>query len=220
MSMERVCEIGQQISEALGYAHRKGVVHRDIKPANILLCERGGRADVAKVVDFGLVKDLAATAGPGATREDIVLGTPHYLSPEALKTPDRIDARSDIYALGATAYFLLTGMPVFDGSLPQIFADHIARAPEPPSRRSGRTLPSDLEAAVLGALAKDPNERPESVEELDRMLAACSVPPWTEADAAAWWRTRGARLRAIRAGAAVPEPAASDQRTMAVSSRA
>jgi serine/threonine-protein kinase len=220
MPASRVVHVLRQVCEALGEAHRVGLIHRDIKPANILLCERRGRADVAKVVDFGLVKDLAAVAGPGATREDIVLGTPHYLSPEALKTPDRIDARSDIYALGATAYYLLTGTPVFEGSLPQIFADHISKMPEPPSSRSGRTVPPDLERAVLAALAKDPNDRPESVDEFDGMLAACSVPPWTDADASAWWRTRGARLRALRAGAAAPEPASSEQQTMEVGGRA
>jgi serine/threonine-protein kinase len=220
MPATRVVHVLRQVCEALGEAHRVGLIHRDIKPANILLCERGGRADIAKVVDFGLVKDLAAGSGPGATREDIVLGTPHYLSPEALKTPDRIDARSDIYALGATAYYLLTGTPVFEGSLPQIFADHISKAPEPPSSRSGRTIPPALERAVLAALAKDPNDRPESVDEFDGMLAACSVPPWTDADASAWWRTRGARLRALRAGAAVPEPASSEQQTMEVGGRA
>ena len=220
MPAGRVVRVLRQVCEALAEAHRVGLIHRDIKPANILLCERGGRSDVAKVVDFGLVKDLAAASGPGVTREDIVLGTPHYLSPEALRTPDRIDARSDIYALGATAYFLLTGVPVFEGSLPQIFADHIGKAPEPPSRRLGRAVSPDLEAAVLGALAKDPNDRPDSVEELDRMLAACSAPPWTEGDAAAWWRTRGARLRAIREGAAVPESGSSEQRTVEVGGRA
>jgi eukaryotic-like serine/threonine-protein kinase len=219
MPAGRVVRVLRQVCEALGEAHRVGLIHRDIKPANILLCERGGRADVAKVVDFGLVKNLAAATGPGATREDIVLGTPHYLSPEALRTPDRIDARSDIYALGATAYFLLTGTAVFDGPLPQIFADHLGKMPEPPSRRTAHAIPPDLEAAVLGALAKDPNDRPESVEEFDRLLARCAVAPWTDADAAVWWRTRGARLRAIRAGAAPAESSAAEK-TVAAAERA
>ena len=214
----RVVRVLRQVCEALGEAHRVGLIHRDIKPANILLCERGGRPDVAKVVDFGLVKDLTASAGPGVTREDIVLGTPHYLSPEALRTPDRIDMRSDIYALGATAYFLLTGTPVFEGTLPQIFADHIGKSPEPPSRRSGRAVSPDLEAVVLGALAKNPGERPESVEELDRRLAACPVPTWTDADAHLWWRTRGARLRALRVGAALPDSTPTE-RTLAAAGR-
>ncbi|MGE5414166.1 MAG: serine/threonine-protein kinase, partial [Syntrophomonadaceae bacterium] len=219
MPAGRVVGVLRQVCEALGEAHRVGLIHRDIKPANILLCERGGRPDVVKVVDFGLVKDLAATTGPGVTRDDIVLGTPHYLSPEALRTPERIDARSDIYALGATAYFLLTGTTVFDGALPKIFADHLATPPESPAVRSGRTIPASLEELVLAALAKSPDDRPESVTVFDQRLAACrDVPSWTEVDAAAWWRTRGARIRAARAGAVVPEKT-TEQRTLEVAGR-
>ena len=198
----RVVRVLRQVCEALGEAHGVGLIHRDIKPANILLCQRGGRSDVVKVVDFGLVKDLAATADPGATRENIVLGTPHYLSPEAIQSPESIDARSDLYALGATAYFLLTGTPVFDGPLPQIFAHHIGATPESPAARLGRPVPPSLEALIFSALAKDPNERPESAELFEARLAACAdVPDWTQADAAAWWRTRGAQILAARAGA-------------------
>ena len=200
----RVVRVLRQVCEALGEVHGVGLIHRDVKPANILLCQRGGRSDVVKVVDFGLVKDLAATAGPGVTRENIVLGTPHYLSPEALQSPETIDARSDIYALGATAYFLLTGTPVFDGPLPQIFAQHIGTASESPAARLGRPVPPSLETLILSALAKDPNERPESAEAFGAQLAACpDVPEWTQADATAWWRTRGARILANRAGAPV-----------------
>ena len=107
----------RQVCEALGEAHAIGLIHRDIKPANILLCERGGRPDVAKVVDFGLVKNLSAVDAR-VTLENTAVGTPHYMAPEALQTPDRIDARSDVYALGATAYFLLTGTTVFEGPSP------------------------------------------------------------------------------------------------------
>ncbi len=219
MPAGRVVAVLRQVCEALGEAHRVGLIHRDIKPANILLCERGGRPDVAKVVDFGLVKDLAARGSPGATRDDVVLGSPHYLSPEALRAPDRIDARSDIYALGATAYYLLTGTPVFDGALTKIFADHLATPPEPPAARSGRTIPSSLEALVLSALAKNPDDRPESVAVFDERLAGCrDVPPWTEADAAAWWRTRGARILAARAGEAAPTTT-SQQMTVQIAGR-
>jgi serine/threonine-protein kinase len=219
MPAGRVVAVLRQVCEALDEAHRVGLIHRDIKPANILLCERGGRPDVAKVVDFGLVKDLAVRTGPGVTRDDIVLGTPDYLSPEALRTPDRIDARSDIYALGATAYYLLTGTPVFDGALSKIFADHLSTPPVPPSTRSGRSIPECLEALVLSALAKNPDDRPESVAVFDERLAACrDVPPWTEADAAAWWRTRGARILAARAGA-LPVPTTSEQLSVEMAQR-
>jgi eukaryotic-like serine/threonine-protein kinase len=202
MPAGRVVHVLRQVCEALGEAHRVGLIHRDIKPANILLCERGGRPDVAKVVDFGLVKSLAGSAGAGVTRENTVLGTPHYMAPESLRSPDRVDARSDIYALGATAYFLLTGKPVFDGAVPEVFAGHLRGDPVPPSTRLGRAVPSSLEALIVSALAKTPGERPQTAEAFAAALAACrDVPPWTEAHAAAWWQGRGATIRAARSGA-------------------
>jgi len=205
MSPGRVVYVLRQVCEALAEAHGVGLIHRDIKPGNILLCERGGRHDVAKVVDFGLVKSVSAT-GTELTGENTVLGTPDYMSPEALRSPDRIDARSDLYALGATAYYLLTGEAVFGGSVHEVFAAHLREQPVPPSQRLGRPIPASLEALVLAALAKDPNRRPESAEALAAALAGCrDVPPWTEADAVAWWRSRGASIRAARLGEA-PEP--------------
>ncbi|HTO78008.1 MAG TPA: serine/threonine-protein kinase [Thermoanaerobaculia bacterium] len=199
----RVVFVLRQVCEALAEAHRIGLVHRDIKPANILLSERGGRSDVAKVVDFGLVKNLSAASGSDATGENTLLGTPHYMAPEALRSSDRVDARSDIYALGATAYFLLTGAPVFEGSVPDVFAGHLKSEPVAPSRRVGRPIPPELEALVLAALSKKPDARPGSAEAFGAALADCrDVPPWTEADARAWWASRGAAIRAARASAA------------------
>ncbi|HKD16388.1 MAG TPA: serine/threonine-protein kinase [Thermoanaerobaculia bacterium] len=212
----RVANVLSQVCEALGEAHRAGLIHRDIKPANILLCERGGRHDVVKVVDFGLVKDLAKTSGPGVTTDNLVLGTPHYIAPEVLRSPDRIDARSDLYALGATAYFLLTGKPVFEGGLPEIFAQHLDTAPTPPSARLGRPIPRSLEALVMAALSKDPNHRPQSTAVFDSALRDCrDVAPWNEADAATWWRGRGARIRAARAGSPTV-PGTTQQQTLEV----
>jgi serine/threonine-protein kinase len=216
MPAGRVVHVLRQVCEALGEAHRAGLIHRDVKPANILLCERGGRHDVVKVVDFGLVKDIAKTGGPGVTTDNLVLGTPHYIAPEALRFPDRIDARSDLYALGATAYFLLTGKPVFEGGLPEIFAHHLDTAPTPPSARLGRPVARSLETLVMAALAKDPGGRPESCEAFDAALAECrDVPPWTEDDAAAWWRSRGSRIRAAKSGSPIPEET-SQQQTLEV----
>ena len=202
MPPARVVAVLRQVCEALEEAHRVGLIHRDIKPANILLCERGGKPDVAKVVDFGLVKSVAG-AESGVTLENTVPGTPHYMSPESLRSSEAIDARSDLYALGATAYFLLTGSPVFDGPLVDIFAKHLKEPPVPPSTRSGRAIPASLESLVLAALAKAPDDRPESARAFDEALAACrDVPAWTSADAAAWWKERGARIRAARHGTA------------------
>jgi len=202
----RVVHVLRQVCEALGEAHRIGLIHRDVKPANILLSERGGRPDVAKVVDFGLVKSISAA--DGVTRDDMAPGTPHYMSPETLRQPDKVDARSDIYALGATAYFLLTGTPVFEGSLPEVFAHHLGTAPSRPSERLGRQLPASLEDVVLAALAKSVDERPESADALAAALARCGgVEPWTDAEAAAWWRGPGARIKAARSGEAPPDEA-------------
>jgi serine/threonine-protein kinase len=206
----RVVHVLRQVCEALGEAHRIGLIHRDVKPANILLCERGGRPDVAKVVDFGLVKSVSgAGSGAGVTRDDTAPGTPHYMSPEALRQPDRVDARSDIYALGATAYFLLTGKPLFEGTLPEIFAHQLGTKPPPPSERLGRPIPRALESLVLGTLAKSADERPESVAAFAAALARCAdVETWTEKDAAAWWRSAGARIKAARSGEPAPRESA------------
>ena len=205
MPAGRVVHVLRQVCEALGEAHRVGLIHRDIKPANILLCERGGRPDVAKVVDFGLVKSVEATDAR-VTLENTALGTPHYMAPEALRSPERIDVRCDIYALGATAYFLLTGSTVFEGNLGEVMTKLLRDEPVAPSVRAGRTLPASIEALVLAALAKDPEDRPESAEAVQAALAsALDVPPWPAAEAAAWWRTRGARIRARRSGAREPD---------------
>ena len=112
----RVVHVLRQVCGALAEAHGVGLVHRDIKPANILLCERGGIPDTAKVVDFGLVKQLSTSGvGPGVSTVNNIMGTPLYLSPEAITSPEKVDARSDLYALGAVAYYLVTGKAVFEG---------------------------------------------------------------------------------------------------------
>jgi len=141
-----------------------------------------------------------------------VLGTPYYMAPETLRSPDRIDARSDVYSLGATAYFLLTGKPVFDGSSADVFAQLLRDEPVPPSKRLGREVPASLEALVLTALAKGPGERPESVEAFEAALAACpDVTPWNDAEASAWWRSRRPLIRASRANAASSRTGSEEQ---------
>ncbi len=206
MPPARVVHVLRQVCEALGEAHAIGLIHRDIKPANILLCQRGGRPDVAKVVDFGLVKNLSAVDAR-VTLENTAVGTPHYMAPEALQTPDRIDARSDVYALGATAYFLLTGTTVFEGTLADLMTKLLRDDPVAPSLRLGRPIPASIEALVVAALAKSPEARPESVEAVQAALTgAADVPAWSTAEAAAWWKSRGARIRAARSGAAEPPP--------------
>ncbi len=141
------------------------------------------------------------------TLENTAPGTPHYMAPEALQNPDTIDARSDIYALGATAYFLLTGNTVFDGSLADVLAKLLRDAPAAPSARLGRPLPSALEALVLAALAKRPDDRPESVDAFHTALTGVpDMPAWRPADAEGWWKERGRRIQKARSGDAESSP--------------
>ncbi len=187
----RVISILRQVCGALGEAHSRGLLHRDIKPANIILTERGGEPDVAKVVDFGLVKPLAAD-GPNITvSQSIVLaGTPLYMAPEALTQPGVGDARSDLYALAAVGYFLLTGKPVFEAAtIAEAFGHHLHTQPVPPSERLGKPLPSDLEALILRCLSKHVDDRPAGARVMERELKKCAVKsPWTHEQAGEWWR--------------------------------
>jgi serine/threonine-protein kinase len=185
----------RQVAGALGEAHGIGLIHRDIKPANVIVCEHGGRCDVAKLLDFGLVHLLDAGEGAGRlTQEGGFVGTPAYLAPEQLDGSGRMDTRTDLYSLGALAYFLLTGRPAFaDRTLASLLMAQLNEVPAPPSRYR-RDLPADLEAVVLRCLAKEPARRFASAEELDRALAhCCSFGTWSEAEAAAWWRSRSRR---------------------------
>jgi serine/threonine protein kinase len=188
----RVVYLLMQVCGSLAEAHRAGLVHRDIKPANIFLTSRGGLYDFVKVLDFGLVKATGRDAG--ITSANAVTGTPLYMSPEAVNHPDTVDPRSDVYAIGAVGYFLLTGTPVFGGeSVMEICLKHVRNDPEPPSARLGKPIHAALEALILRCLAKAPSDRPPSAAELLRALQACTVePPWSVEQAAAWWSSQGA----------------------------
>jgi serine/threonine-protein kinase len=186
----RVVHVLSQVCEALAEAHGVGLIHRDIKPANILLSEVGGISDFAKVVDFGLVKDVTGS-DVRLTREDVFAGTPQYLAPETIENGMSSDPRSDLYALGAVAYFLLTGTPVFEGRLVEVIQSHLQRVPDALSVRLGRQLPAKLERVVLDCLEKDPSRRPDSAKALADRLAACDdVEPWLPDQAQRWWRAR------------------------------
>jgi serine/threonine-protein kinase len=169
----RVIPILLQACAGLGAAHAQGLVHRDIKPSNIVLA-RGPHGDQIKLLDFGLVKHLGETPEPAGVDEPVV-GTPLYISPEAIRSPQTVDARSDLYGLGAVAYFLLSGAPVFGGqTVIEVCSQHLLTPPEPLSKVVGWSLGADLEAAVLACLEKDPSARPASTEELARRLARCA----------------------------------------------
>src|SRR5688572_30111412 len=129
---DRVIAILIQVCGALHEAHNRGIIHRDIKPANIILCERGEVFDVAKVVDFGLAKELATERGQGLTGR--IVGTPLYLAPESVTDPERVGAAADLYALGCVGYFLVTGKRVFDGNGLAVCVKHVSEQPVPPSQ--------------------------------------------------------------------------------------
>ncbi len=189
----RVIHILRQVCGALEEAHGLGLLHRDIKPANLFLCRRRGVPDLVKVLDFGLVKQLGVSEEGGTGHAHAVVGTPHYLAPEAIMDPTRVDGRADLYSLGAVAYALLTGGHVFQGqSASEICAHHVNTPPEPPSARLGRELPEDLCGIVLRCLEKRPESRFAHARELRIALELCAdASRWTEDAAAQWWEQNG-----------------------------
>lgn len=196
----RVLPLLRQAAEALGEAHSLGLIHRDVKPGNLVLCERGGKPDFIKVLDFGLVRELDAGSAPALSSADALQGTPLYMSPEQILSPTEIDHRSDLYSLGAAAYFLLTGTPVFSGrSVVEVCGHHLHTAPVSPSERLGREVPASLEAVILRCLEKDPSARPRDAAELVTLLDQCAdVPAWTDEEARAWWAECAPKLRECR----------------------
>ena len=189
----RVAHILSQLAGALSEAHRAGLLHRDVKPANVMVCERGGMLDVVKVLDFGLSQALDGQgAGPGDSQ--CLVGTPLYLSPEALTAPESLDARSDLYALGAVGYFLLTGAPPFCGNnVLEVCEQHLHGAPARPSGRIATPIPRELEALVMSCLSKSPEQRPASASSLQAALAPLAV-GWSQARAERWWSVKAAAL--------------------------
>jgi serine/threonine-protein kinase len=188
MPPERVVHLLRPICGALREAHEGGLVHRDIKPGNIYAACIGGMPDFAKLLDFGLVKSLhRRDSGTQMTIVGTFVGSPLYSPPESA-LEGNIDPRGDIYSLGATAYFCLTGRAVFPGENPiKVLFAHANEQPTPPAAvRPG--IPRDLEAVVLKCLAKNPADRFAAAADLETALRACeSSDSWTPSRAAAWW---------------------------------
>jgi serine/threonine-protein kinase len=185
----RVVYLLRQVCGALREAHAAGLIHRDIKPSNIIAATRGGVEDVAKLLDFGLVRSAAPARLAPLSGEGQILGTPLFMSPEQATGGRELDERSDIYALGAVAYYLLTGRPPFEGEEGIAVLIAHARDPVVPPSRVRPSIPEDLERVVLRCLAKDPAERFPDAESLERALGVCACAGnWDQDCAARCWR--------------------------------
>jgi serine/threonine-protein kinase len=185
---ERVVHFFRQTCQGLREAHAIGLIHRDIKPANIFAAQRGRQCDVVKLLDFGLVKPLAEAPSTRLTLEDGISGTPLFMSPEQARGSEDLDARSDIYSLGAVAYTLLCGRPPFEGKNPfDVLVAHARDNVTPPSQLRP-DVPADLERVILRCLEKRPEDRFQDADSLEEALAQCAcADQWTQAHAAQWW---------------------------------
>lgn len=167
----RVVHLLRQVCGALEEAHAAGLIHRDLKPSNVIVATLGGQKDVAKLLDFGLVHDLSAETDDRLTRAGMILGTPAYMCPEQAAGESRVDARGDVYSLGAVMFFALTGRPPFEGKTTgQLLAAHRTESP-PLLSDLWPDIPADLAATVARCLSKDPTDRFQSAAELDVALA-------------------------------------------------
>ncbi|MGD2218562.1 MAG: serine/threonine-protein kinase [Gemmatimonadales bacterium] len=188
MEAGRVVYLLEQVCGSLAEAHSMGVIHRDIKPSNIFLTKRGGLYDFAKVLDFGLAKEIGLEDAGTVTKSGMILGTPHYFAPESIEGADKIDGRADIYNVGGVAYWMLTGQPPFvRPSAMEVILDHVRATASKPSEIAEVTIPAELDEIVMRCLAKDPGDRFQSAEELQDALTSVPVKCWTQSKAREWW---------------------------------
>jgi serine/threonine-protein kinase len=185
---ERVVYVLRQVCHSLHEAHARHFVHRDMKPGNIYVCRYGADLDFAKVLDFGLVLDRRPTAEELDERRGQI-GTPAIMAPEQVRFDAPVDQRTDVYAIGCVAYWLLTGERVFEAeSRHDMLVMHAHQRPVPPSRRGHKDVPEPLEQLVMACLNKNPNKRPQSAFELSEGLAALGLQEaWTVARRQQWW---------------------------------
>lgn len=212
LPLARAIHLLRQVCAALQEAHTIGLIHRDIKPANIVACSLGGIPDVAKLLDFGLVRETGIDLREEKLTQDGALArTPAYMSPEQAGGRQPLDARSDIYSLGAVAYFLLTGREPFEreGVL-RVMMAHVSEAVRP-LRELQSDVPADVEVVVLRCLAKEPAQRYANAPSLERALASCRCAgEWNESEAAAWWRSVGDGKATLPATSPSSIPAAAE----------
>ena len=194
----RVVYLLLQVCDALREAHEAGLVHRDVKPQNIVITQRGGVYDVAKILDFGLVEPISEKHNSHLTSAGPIMASPLFMSPEQAAGSAVGDPRSDIYSLGAVAYYMLTGRPPFlRNNLLELMDAHTREEPLPPSRHNPE-VPRDLEGVIHKCLVKDPADRFQDMSELSRALSECeAMGHWSRAQAAQWWQKRHETARII-----------------------
>jgi hypothetical protein len=187
---ERAIHILQQVCASLAEAHELGLVHRDIKPHNIFLTRRGNIPDFVKVLDFGLVKARKVEGQAELTGGSVTLGTPLYMSPEAVERPNAVDAKSDLYSIGAVGFYLVTGETVFGGeTIGEVLLHQVMSEPEKPSTRLAKPISPDFEQLLMQCLAKAPMDRPATARELEIALSRCAnANRWGRDEAEVWWR--------------------------------
>jgi serine/threonine-protein kinase len=193
MLPERAVHFLRQVCQALREAHSIGLIHRDIKPSNIFSSERGKVHDVVKLLDFGLVKNVGLSGDAvNLTQEGSFAGSPAFMSPEQAAGQQHLDARSDIYNVGAVGYFLVTGKLLFERpSALQMLHAH-AYEPVVPSDSFNEIVPADLKRVILRCLEKAPEHRYQNVQALDRDLSSVECAGrWTPENADDWWRQNG-----------------------------
>jgi serine/threonine-protein kinase len=190
MPASRVVHFLEQICAALEEAHAAGLVHRDVKPNNVLVCQHGRSFDEVKLLDFGLVQTAQPDpAGQRLTGENVVMGTPEFMSPEQARGNVNVGPHSDLYSVGAVGHYLLAGRPPFVGNTPmEVIVAHI-HVPVLPLSTFNVEAPADLEAILLRCLSKSPDERFATAGELREALLGCACAgEWTPELAAAWWQ--------------------------------
>jgi eukaryotic-like serine/threonine-protein kinase len=190
MPVARVVHLLRQVCAGLAEAHGKGLVHRDISATNIMVCRYGGEYDFVKVLDFGLVKSIIrGEDSQTITRTLRLIGTPLYMAPERLRDPADVDARADIYAIGAVAFVMLTGKKMFasDDEL-SLTSCVLNETPPRVSSVAAQPIPRELDELVAACLAKRREDRPQRVTDLIEVLDALAVSArWTQRDAEAAW---------------------------------
>lgn len=197
MAPERVIILLRQACRSLIEAHDQTLVHRDIKPENLFVTNLGPDFDFVKVLDFGMVKAHREKSDVQLTVEGTAAGTPAFMAPELAMGRSDVDGRADLYSLGCLAYWMLTGMLVFEAeNAMQMILHHVQTPPRPPSALSEIEIPAELEAIVMRCLAKSPDERPATASELWESLGEvkCAA-PWTQTRAREWWRAHVPELR-------------------------